>query len=357
MRIMIFLMMGVYIFIMYYAIKNSKKRGGTVIGTTKLNYGTKRTVLVNQKTKKEDDKILHTYIEHTILKLGKNPYCETIEVTKRRMILSLIFSVITLLNMLQLFFYHNLYFLNIIIELLALVVFIKIMANVNMKNIIGKKIKASPDNNMEYIIAQELENAKDINFIVKYSNIAVILIFIIVPLFIFSKPHIIYEDQGSSYAVRYYTLAINNDENVTIPSTYNNKPVTSIRGSVFSNLDCIKTVYIPDTVTEIRGEAFKNCKKLKSIRLSQNIKEIKGNTFENDSSLQSIEIPEGVTRIGGHAFYGCSLLSYVSLPSTLLEIGSSAFRMCGNLYSIQIPSSTYVNQKAFKQSPTRIIYK
>ena len=59
-------------------------------------------------------------------------------------------------------------------------------------------------------------------------------------------------------------------------------------------------------------------------------------------------------RIGGHAFYGNSSLSKVSISenSKLQEIGSSAFRQCSRLYNINIPSGTYVNERAFKESPT-----
>ena len=65
-----------------------------------------------------------------------------------------------------------------------------------------------------------------------------------------------------------------------------------------------------------------------------------------------------MTRIGGHAFYGDSNLSEVQLTSNskLNEIGSSAFRQCSSLYSITIPRTTYVNERAFKESPTNIQY-
>ena len=47
-------------------------------------------------------------------------------------------------------------------------------------------------------------------------------------------------------------------------------------------------------------------------------------------------------------------LSNVDLPSTINEIGSSAFRGCLSLYRIRIPYNAYVNERAFKESPTSI---
>ena len=85
--------------------------------------------------------------------------------------------------------------------------------------------------------------------------------------------------------------------------------------------------------------------------------EIRGDTFENCKSLKSIVIPEGVTRIAAHSFRNCSSLSSVTVPSTVNEIGSSAFRNCKNLRSITIPSGASVNERAFKESPTKISYK
>jgi len=113
---------------------------------------------------------------------------------------------------------------------------------------------------------------------------------------------------------------------------------------------------IPETVTHIGGETFYNASKLKSINLPNNITEIRGSTFENCRSLKSVNIPDSVTRIGGHAFHGCSSLSQVTLTenSLLTEIGSSAFRDCDNLYEITIPNGVYINERAFKESPTRI---
>lgn len=138
---------------------------------------------------------------------------------------------------------------------------------------------------------------------------------------------------------------------ITIP-----EKVTEINGATFEYMTSLRTINMHEGITYIHGEVFVGDTSLNNVKLPSKITEIKGSTFENCSSLTSIEIPEGVTRIGGHAFYGCSSLSYVYVPRTVTEIGSSAFRQCHSLRSITIPRNAYVNERAFKESPTSISY-
>ena len=65
-------------------------------------------------------------------------------------------------------------------------------------------------------------------------------------------------------------------------------------------------------------------------------------------------IPKGVTRIAAHAFRGCSNLAEVSVPATVKEIGSSAFRDCDALKEIDIPEDCIVDERTFKDSPTKV---
>lgn len=138
---------------------------------------------------------------------------------------------------------------------------------------------------------------------------------------------------------------------ITIP-----EKVIEINGNTFEYCTSLRKVNLHDNIISIHGETFVGDINLRKITLPSKITEIKGNTFEGCSSLTSIVIPEGVTRIGGHAFYGCSLLSSVTVPSTVAEIGSSAFRKCISLKTIKIPKKAVVNERAFKESPTKITY-
>lgn len=138
---------------------------------------------------------------------------------------------------------------------------------------------------------------------------------------------------------------------ITIP-----KKVTEINGQTFEYCISLRQINLHNDIVSIHGETFIGDVSLNNVTLPSKITEIRGNTFEGCTSLTSIVIPKGVTRIGGHAFYGCTSLSYVSVPTTVTEIGSSAFRQCYSLKSITIPRNTYVNERAFKESPTSINY-
>ncbi|MBQ3226429.1 MAG: leucine-rich repeat domain-containing protein, partial [Clostridia bacterium] len=135
------------------------------------------------------------------------------------------------------------------------------------------------------------------------------------------------------------------------------KNITSIGGECFKDCESLEEAEFPAGVSELRGEAFMGCSALRSIVLPLSITEIRGNTFEECTSLEVVEIPAGVTRIAAHAFYGCSSLRDVFVPDTVKEIGSSAFRRCPELKEIELPDGVSVNERAFKESPTRILEK
>ena len=94
---------------------------------------------------------------------------------------------------------------------------------------------------------------------------------------------------------------------VTIPSTYKNKPVTNVITSGFSN-SSLETIIIPNSVTSIGNSAFSNC-----------------------DSLTSIVIPNSVTSIGNWAFYDCYRLTSIVIPNSVTSIGEWAFNDCYRL--------------------------
>lgn len=269
------------------------------------------------------DSMLIDYIEK---KIGNIDVIHEENVTKIRNI-RIVLAVITFLNIMYICYYHRNFIVCLIIEAVAGIVCKKMIKRMSLVNHIKEKIKNEPDENMDYIIAREKPKmiSKDL-----LSSRFILPIVLVISAIIFMKPHIVYEKVEGGYAVKYYTLAIFNEEDVVIPDEYNGEKVVKIHGNVFCNLKSLKSISLPKYITEIRG-----------------------NTFEN-SGLREIVIPEGVKRIGGHAFRDCRKLSNVTLPSTLIEIGSSAFRRCSALMTITVPTKTYINERAFKESPTRI---
>lgn len=345
-----------------------------------------------------EDKMVEEFINRELAKAGIDKSSKLIpsDILKRKKILNIIFSILIFVFMTLIFFHFPIY--TYIVGLVILFIFFRVTKKYNLIKYLKKQLKARPQEKISNIVMNvkntfTTDNSKGI-FAIS------LLVAIILPLIIFSSPRIIYERVDDGYAVRYYIFGLTNFKTVVIPEIYKNENVVSLRGNTFSNMPFLEIVILPDSITEIRGQAFKNCynlkevnmpkkleylgggafynaksikrielpdtltylggesfygaKSLEYVKLSNSLTEIRGDSFEYCTSLKSITIPDNVTRIGGHAFYGNSSLSKVSISenSKLQEIGSSAFRQCSRLYNINIPSGTYVNERAFKESPT-----
>jgi hypothetical protein len=349
-----------------------------------------------------ESQLLEEFINRQLSKLqiDKNSKVIPASLLKRKQILNILFVLLLFIYIILIFFHFPL--LTYLIGLVLLIILFKYTRNYNMLKYLKKQIQERPSEKITNIIMNVqttfVPNKTKPIFIVG------IVAAIILPLIIFAKPITFYEKMDNGYGVRFYTFGLTNFKTVNIPETYKGEEIVSIRGNVFANMPFLEEVNLPNSITEIRGKAFKNdisltkinipdsleylggsafynCSSLRSVKLpdtltymggetfynayslenielSKNLQEIRGNTFEECSSLISIDIPDSVTRIGGHAFYGASRLSEVNITenSNLEEIGSSAFRECSSLLSIRVPKQTYINSRAFKNSPTSIYY-
>jgi len=129
--------------------------------------------------------------------------------------------------------------------------------------------------------------------------------------------------------------------NLTVPSTIENLPVTTIGTRAFypdffNTITALKIITLPDTVTEIGEEAFKNCK-----------------------GLTNINLGNGVIRIGDRAFSDCDSLAAITLPASVREIGFQIFESCYNLVAITVhpdnPLFSSLDGVVFNKSQTRLI--
>lgn len=351
--------------------------------------------------KLSEEALVEEFINRELQKAGINKNANLIppEILKKRILLTIIFSILLFLFVSSIFF--HLAFHILILSIAILFIIYLSIKKYDLIKYLKKEIKSRPSEKISNIVmSKKMEFVEDKS---KTLLATTVVIAVVLPLIIFMKPRIFYEKVDNGYTVRFYTYGLTNFTSATIPETYNNEKVVSIRGDVFSNMYFLKEISLPNTITEIRGQAFKNdiklerinipnkleylgggafynCSSIKSIELPETltyiggeafsrakslqninipskITQIRGNTFEYCTSLVNIEIPDSVVRIGGHAFYGCSSLARViiSEDSQLNEIGSSAFRQCPNLYDIEIPEDTIVNERAFKESPTEVL--
>ena len=405
---------GAFIVVPIFAVVSVKKNGIRTVTQqttpqeeTKTSSGTitqtyVRTTDFDQMFLQNDKELLETFIKKALknAKINQSTKMLPRELLKKKTIFCSILCALLFAYVCMIFFHFPI--LTYIIGAIILLILVTQTKKYNIISYLKKEVKARPDEKISNIVMSAKESLVEDNK--KKAIICGIVASIVLPLIIFRSPVILYEKMEKGYGVRFYAFGITNFKTAEIPATYKGQPVISLRGNTFSNMPLLQEVKLPETITEIRGQAFKNdiflkkvnipqkleylgggafyncvsitsiilpdtlttmggevfknAHSLETIKLSENLTEIRGNSFEECASLKEITIPDKVTRIGGHAFYGNTSLSKVIFTekSQLKEIGSSAFRKCDKLYSITIPKETYVNFRAFKESPTSINY-
>lgn len=141
---------------------------------------------------------------------------------------------------------------------------------------------------------------------------------------------------GNSYTLTGYELGAQPTGQLTIPDTYNSKPVTSIGEDAFLLCEGITSVIIGNNVTSIQSSAFWGCKGLTSVTIGNSVTSIGDNAFYDCSALTNINIPNSVTSIGESAFAHCDNLTSVIIPDSVTSIGEAAFEYCSSLTSVTI---------------------
>lgn len=184
------------------------------------------------------------------------------------------------------------------------------------------------------------------------------------------EPSVLYGDeQGTQYFEyedgKYKVLTYyGEDEQVIVPQTINNKPITGVRQYGFYNTKLkniilpdgltsidnrafyysklLETVNIPNTVTTIGEYAFNYCEKLQNISIPESISTIAQYTFAYCYAFKNIIIPDSITTIGNYAFQNCTGLTNVTIGSNVSSIGSNGFYWCPNVLKYDFTRCTQI---------------
>ena len=135
---------------------------------------------------------------------------------------------------------------------------------------------------------------------------------------------------------------------ISLPSTYNGKYVTSIGYLAFSDCSNLTSVVIPDSVTYIGQSAFRYCSRLTNVVIPDSVTYIGYQAFRGCSSLANVVIPDSVTSIDSSTFYDCDSLTSIVIPDSVASIGIYAFAYCDSLTSVVIGKNVaFVGDSAF----------
>ena len=204
----------------------------------------------------------------------------------------------------------------------------------------------------------------------------------------------------------YYVAACNVDAAgaLTIPATYNGKPVTEIGDAAFYNCKKLTAVSIPDSIVRVGTSAFDNCSNIDHLTIGKGLRyvgadafdffpdrvditdlsawckiefenqfampfaynlflngtlvtnlvipnditAIKDFTFRGAYSITSLTLHDNITSIGAQSFNCCEKLSKINWGNGVKEIGYWAFAQCYSLKTVSISDSvTFLDECAF----------
>ncbi len=186
---------------------------------------------------------------------------------------------------------------------------------------------------------------------------------------------------GASYCVSSCNTKASGS--LTIPSTYNGKPVTAIGDAAFYECKKLDTITIPDSIISIGDSAFDGCN-LDTIYFGKNVRTVGNDAFDllpngqvyiadlsawckiewgNSSStpfgakmfvngklLTSLDIPSDITQINDFAFRGIKGITSITIHDNVSIIGANAFNCCDSVKTVVIGNGvTEIKRWAFGQ--------
>jgi len=148
---------------------------------------------------------------------------------------------------------------------------------------------------------------------------------------------------GTEYSV--VGIGTCRSKSITIPSTHEGLPVTSIGRSAFMNSD-ITSVKISDGVEIIDDSAFSGCHALLKVTLPKSLVSIGSGAFFSCGSIDEILLPKHLGKLGSGAFKACVALSSVEIEeeSELSLIPASCFEECTALERVTVRTESRITK-------------
>ena len=160
------------------------------------------------------------------------------------------------------------------------------------------------------------------------------------------------EKDDGTYEVS-LTVEGKNASEITIPISFNNKPVTSLGENFLRENTKIEKITIPASIKRIPNYAFYKCIKLSEVILNEGLEEIGMYAFDS-CKLKKVIIPSTCTTIEQFAFENNKDLYHVYLPSSVQTVNQYAFYSINSLAYICIEHSSVPSWGSYWRSGTTV---
>ncbi len=138
---------------------------------------------------------------------------------------------------------------------------------------------------------------------------------------------------------------------LTIPSSIDGYPVTSIGECAFFYCTSLTSVTIPNSVTSIGDYAFNGCISITSLTIGNSVNTIGKSAFRDCTGLTSLTIGSSITSIGSDIFKGCKNIAEIhAMGTTAPTLSSDAFSEISSTIPIYIPcvcSASYYSRWSY----------
>ena len=130
---------------------------------------------------------------------------------------------------------------------------------------------------------------------------------------------------SESYVIMEYN---GDEENIIIPSSYDNKTISRIGSFAFYGNNTIKTLQINDNIKTIGGLCFGDCKNLISVVFSSGGEcDIGHCAFRGCTKLENLDLT-GCSKLRASCFAWCTGLKEVTCPKNVVYFGANIFYNC-----------------------------
>lgn len=160
-------------------------------------------------------------------------------------------------------------------------------------------------------------------------------------------------DIRNEYAYKVYedhielVLYWGEDNEVHVPETLWERPVTVIGVDCFSYIFPLQKVYLTENITEIGDYAFFCNSNLKEIVNGDNVEKVGNCAFAFSEKLETVELGDKLLYIGESAFSNCDKLEILAPQMRLISIGADAFHGSG-ITEFEFPAQTEIGEDAFE---------